>query len=499
MNDDDELIERLRRTLQGRAEGLRPTVGRPPLAEAAAGTAGPSGEAEGPGTAEYNLVPPTGPIPIVAAARRRWLPLSAAAVLAAAAAVTFAVALSGNGHPVSVQPGGTTAPITTPATPVLPAPSPTATPATTQRPQTTQPTAPRAAGVPAGFQPFSITFVSADNGWTLGWAPCSKGQCAALARTTDGGRSWSQSGAPPVSAPGNDNGFLGGPPHFQVRFANEDDGYIWTAPGASQLASTLYQTTDGGATWVEQASPFAGATIADLEAADGEIQLVAYGSCPSGSARCQGQTVEEIFSSRAGSHTWTQASVHPGIGAGPVLDPRLTLWGRSGWLLNDNRTTVSGAHFANSGWTDWSPPACAKSGGDGYLAASSASQLVAVCAEGVYGNPDPGTTAGESWLFSSTDGGQTFQTVGPVPGRSPQAVTVAPGAPDTIVVADGDMGLETSFDGGKTWSKAVAGSSQWDYVGFTTASQGVAIAYAPAPALYMTRDGGRSWQPVAYS
>ncbi|HET6875812.1 MAG TPA: hypothetical protein VFH70_13585, partial [Acidimicrobiales bacterium] len=489
--NDDELIERLRRTLQGRAEGLHPTPGRPPVAEAAAlaaaderaiwgpheangaaaaagaagaaaaagaaGAAGAEGQAEGPRTAEYNLVPPTGPVPIVSAARRRWLPLSAAAVLATAAAVTFAVALSGKGHPVTVQPGGNSTPSTASATLVTPVPSPTTTPGTTPQAGTTTPTTPPAAAVPAGFQPFSITFVSANDGWTLGWAPCTKGQCAVLAHTTDGGHSWFESGAPPISAAGNDNGFLGGPPHFQVRFANRNDGYIWTAPGASQQASTLYQTTDGGATWVEQPSPFPGATIADLEAAGGAIQLVAYGPCPSGSAGCAGQTIEEIFSSRAGTRAWTQATVQPGIGAGPVLDPQLTLWGRSGWLLNDNRTTVSGARFANSGWTDWTPPPCAKSGGDGYLAAASEAQLVAVCAEGTYGNPDPGTTAGQTWLFTSSDGGRSFQTVGPVPGRSPQSVTVAPGSPDTIVVADGDVGLETSFDGGRTWSKAQTG------------------------------------------
>ncbi len=68
-------------------------------------------------------------------------------------------------------------------------------------------------------------------------------------------------------------------------------------------------------------------------------------------------------------------------------------------------------------------------------------------------------------------------------------------------VADGQEG---SLDGGRTWSTlepgigGAAGGSLFGYVGFTTATQGVAVSYKPVPALFMTRDGGHSWARVAF-
>jgi hypothetical protein len=35
-----------------------------------------------------------------------------------------------------------------------------------------------------------LTFVSDDQGWALGTAPCSSNPCTSLVRTSDGGRSW---------------------------------------------------------------------------------------------------------------------------------------------------------------------------------------------------------------------------------------------------------------------------------------------------------------------
>jgi photosystem II stability/assembly factor-like uncharacterized protein len=183
-------------------------------------------------------------------------------------------------------------------------------------------------------------------------------------------------------------------------------------------------------------------------------------------------------------------------------------------LLNVNRTVVSGARLdptgpapSSSAWSAWDPPACAKANGAGLVAAASATDIYALCAEGVWGTPDPGTTAPHNWLFHSTDGGQTFSAVGEVPGRSPLSFTVAPGSDQTIVVDDSQVGLEASFDGGRTWKTvepgtaySSSGGEQWfGYVGFTTASQGVAVRYKPAPEVLITRDGGRTWSAVKFT
>src|SRR4051794_21631848 len=44
--------------------------------------------------------------------------------------------------------------------------------------------------VPAGFNGYDLTWVSNDDGWALGTAPCDNRPCTSILRTTDGGKSW---------------------------------------------------------------------------------------------------------------------------------------------------------------------------------------------------------------------------------------------------------------------------------------------------------------------
>ena len=50
--------------------------------------------------------------------------------------------------------------------------------------------------VPAGFEPQSVTFVSASEGWVLGTAPCAAKPCTSVVRTLNGGRTWQGIPAP---------------------------------------------------------------------------------------------------------------------------------------------------------------------------------------------------------------------------------------------------------------------------------------------------------------
>jgi photosystem II stability/assembly factor-like uncharacterized protein len=382
--------------------------------------------------------------------------------------------------------------------------APQTVPATVPPPPTTTP-APARVTVPAGFGPVAVTFVSPDDGWALGRSAATPG-CAVLAKTSDGGRTWSQVPGPSIPDACSTNDF-GGFPGFEVRFADRADGWVYTAPGASELPSRLWSTHDGGKTWSQLDVPIVGGTIGDLEAAAGQVSMVVYGPCPSGSAGCQGQTQEEILSSPVGSDQWVPSPIQPALGGGPALVPQITLWGPYGWLVNNNRTVVSGARLTPaSGWAGWTPP-CSTAGGQGVLAASSASDIFAVCAEGMWGTPDKGTVSSHNWLFHSTDGGKSFSAVGPVPGNNPLSFTVAPGADRTMVLDDGALGLQASFDGGRLWttveagvgtSGSAVGGGWFGYVGFTTATQGVAIRYQPEATLFMTRDGGHTWSPVQF-
>ncbi|MGZ4786600.1 MAG: hypothetical protein ACXV5S_13100, partial [Acidimicrobiales bacterium] len=50
--------------------------------------------------------------------------------------------------------------------------------------------------VPTGFEPASVTFVSADQGVVLGTSSCSSPPCTAMAATDDGGATWHGLAAP---------------------------------------------------------------------------------------------------------------------------------------------------------------------------------------------------------------------------------------------------------------------------------------------------------------
>jgi photosystem II stability/assembly factor-like uncharacterized protein len=361
--------------------------------------------------------------------------------------------------------------------------SPSSAVASTTTPPVTTPIAP----VPAGFQPLSVTFVSPHTGWVLGTALCGPSDCTILAQTTDGGSSWTEVGRLPMTlnrSAGNRS--AGG--ESWVRFADLDTG--WIVASAGSQASELWVTHDGGRSWALEPNPGgASATVLALEASDGRVHLVDLEP---------GTGVDRIFSSPVGREAWAAASATPSFGAGPVPSSEMVLQGSAGWVLNVNRTVVGGARLNSSaGWTAWTPP-CSDAHGPGYLAASSTSSLYAVCTEGVWGSPAAGTIPNSEWLYASSNGGASFSVVGRVPQTTAAGIiSVAPGT--ATIAQAGGSGITATFDGGKSWQRvsSVAGIT---YLGFTTASQGVAIAQTSdgSSALIMTHDGGHTWATITF-
>lgn len=165
--------------------------------------------------------------------------------------------------------------------------------------------------IPAGFDPSSFTAVSLDEWWMLGTARCfsRSGTCGAIVRTTDGGSEFAGIPSPPTGALGVS----------QLRFASALDGYAFDPQ--------LWQTTNGGATWVEIGTK---GKVVELEASDGEAYALV---CAPGSANC-GST--DVLRSRVGSHTWQKLSTPVPLGYGSqfaVSGPNLYLLGGSGRLV----------------------------------------------------------------------------------------------------------------------------------------------------------------------
>ena len=133
---------------------------------------------------------------------------------------------------------------------------------TTMAPPTT--TVPGGSPVPSGFEPGSVTFVSASTGFVIGIdSACAAGSCVALARTSDAGAHWVSLPAPPAAYVNRVETTATIPAVSEVRFADVYDGWIY---GPSLLA-----THDGGATW----QPVdLGGSVVDLETSGGFVDAV---------------------------------------------------------------------------------------------------------------------------------------------------------------------------------------------------------------------------------
>jgi hypothetical protein len=186
----------------------------------------------------------------------------------------------------------------------------------------------------------------------------------------------------------------------------------------------------------------------------------------------------------------------------------MVLQGASGWILDLDRTIVGGASLGTDGaWTPWTPP-CLKDNGPAGLAAASASDLAAVCQEGVWGRPEGKLSSSNTLpfyeLYLSTDGGAAFRAAGVIPGADAGLVAASPAGVAATVVTAGNGVLSATFDGGKTWQTVASGQpGTATFVGFTTATQGVAVFASQqigsiSSTLLMTRDGGHSWSSSTF-
>ncbi len=411
-----------------------------------------------------------------------------------AALIAAAVLIVGAGAVIVVRPGGrvvpTRAPVASGTPAAVAAPSAVASPAGASSVAPSGASAAASGGsARASFAPVSVTFISSAEGWVLGTTPCASGGCTAILRTTDSGQTWTAVGAPatPLSQgpvqPGSTPGIMG------LRFAGPRDGWAY--------GPDLWATHDGGTSWQRVTIPglSASAVIVALGASAGTVTAVAYdvaAASPDGGVR--------IASSPVGWDAWTLSPTQVPLGAGPVSQAQLVLAGDAGWIVEVDRIVVGGARLVGGVWSAWKAP-CSDVQGSAVLAAASPSEIVAACDGGMWGHPANAAQQGEH-LYASHDGGATFaETGGTVPVQEPLIASPVSG---TIVVGRGQA-LFASFDRGQTWRTALdlAPPAFITYLGFTTPRQGVAIADESsgpgqsAGALFMTRDGGRTWALVS--
>ncbi|HSF25983.1 MAG TPA: sialidase family protein, partial [Actinomycetes bacterium] len=410
--------------------------------------------------------------------RRRFT----AAITAAAAVVVLVVGLSAvirvvtpPAQTVAPPPDSGTAATSAPDSPTAAtsAPSPRSAPATGHASDL-----PAGAAVPAGAAPRSVTTAANGLVYVLAAAPCPGGQCPALLRTTDDGRSWRALPAPD-GARVND-----------VRFANPRDGWLYGAQ--------LWATHDGAAEAATWRRIDLGAEVSVLDlASDGTTVWAFVADCTAGDDL--GCIRGRLLAASVGSDEF--APVPGATLPGPIFRAQLQIAGSRGTLLVTDGAGPGKTFVRRPG--DWTrlprsgpcaqtpvavvPPATGPAGG-----------LVALCAA------DAGAGSVTYVTYRSLDEGTSWTRVGPGLRVSNADSTVAAASLDRLAVAVGtpDLqgGLWVSQDGGATWSQPASlptSQTGWVWVGAAGGARYLAVPFDPTGSVWVSDSAGRSWTPWA--
>ena len=364
-----------------------------------------------------------------------------------------------------------------PAAARTPAATPTVAPSVT--PGTPMIPAPPGGPVPGGFTATSVTFVSTQEAFVLGTAPCSHAPCTSIVRTLDRGASWRGLPAPvlPLSSPGG-TGVWG------IRFATPEHGFVF--------GDGLRETTDGGQHWTSAAYP--GGSILSLAAIDGQVLALTATCSAQGGCAESGTLLRRPLAGGA----WSQVTQ---VRTAGITDPTDMIATQA-----DVAAVLDGSDVAvtsNGGVTiTRHPTPC------GTTTMMRGVSVAVIAPDGLAllctGQGYTGHTV--KTVYTSGNLGATWIKAG-VPGSAGDGGTIAAAGPTQLVIATASAAswLYYSGDGAAQWQTVLTepdGGQGWADLGFTTASDGVVI-HGPASKgfagqLMLTQDGGLTWGQVSF-
>jgi photosystem II stability/assembly factor-like uncharacterized protein len=323
----------------------------------------------------------------------------------------------------------------------------------------------------AGFQPTSVTFIGTNVGAVLGVAgSCAGRACTAMAATHDYGKTWSEINAPPAGPAGGNDGVS------QLRFLDFKQGWAY--------GPALYSTHDGGKSWTA-ISTHRGRVIDLSTVRRRAFAVVGFGCTGAGTNYAAGCTHFTLFSAAASSDEWY--AVRGASGAGLAVAGALQLTSARGYLLAGGQ--LYAGPVRKGAWrrvSAASVPGCIRPGASGpqlIAPAPAASELFLVCL-------NPATSM--LTLYRSPSTGSSWQRRGVVQAAGiAQSLAVTPSG--SLVLAT-TTGIYRSADG-RIWNPVFTKpAGGFSFIGMTTDTQGVAVAASLRRDVYITMDGGRTWQ-----
>jgi hypothetical protein len=344
-----------------------------------------------------------------------------------------------------------------------------------------------AAPVPAHFEPGSVSFVSASQGFVLGTSPCTSQPCTTLLTTANGSKAWAATAPPP--APFASASSTSSASVSQVLFANASDGWVY--------GPTLWATYNGAESW---ARVKLGGPVYLLATSAQEVYAV-VGNCSPSAHNCPTPTLK-LERAAVGSAAWHTVQGVSGYGTTAVL----TANGANAWVSFPPKSVgavmIWRSSNSSSTWQRLPNPCYQPSQATDLagMASPGGDLLFELCA----GNPGAGQEGKSLW--ASTNGGKNGHVVSQLPLGGLALSIAAPSSRDIVVTAvSGASFVYRSTNGGSTWAThtfADGGAGFYDFA-FVTPSFGNTVEGSPVDGpnddrLLETSDGGATWSPVHF-
>jgi photosystem II stability/assembly factor-like uncharacterized protein len=248
-----------------------------------------------------------------------------------------------------------------------------------------------------------------------------------------------------------------------------DDQTCFIAGDGPNDAGSIYATTNGGTTWVDES--------ASLPHQGGNYDTLSSISCPT-DLDCFATGDQNMVATTDGGQTWTFQSIPEPTGQIYAV----TCTGSSSCFAAS--TTDSSVSILNTvdGGSQWEQQEAFSQPND-YLGISCPTSAVCV-------------SVGPTYWANTQDGGATWSS-GPLPvGTSGSSTVSCPSV--TVCIASTGTGVVSTMNGGSTWSPDTLPPNVWPnqggYVeGISCPSDQTCFAAHLADSLFVTNDGGSTW------
>ncbi len=349
-----------------------------------------------------------------------------------------------------------------------------------------------AAGVPKGFKANSITWLSAQQGWVLGAAPCGQQTCSDVIGTTDGAQTWRLVG--PVKAPIAQLGDSTRPGVVEIRFATPDVGWAFEP--------RLFRTIDGGHTWSKMTIPGGGKQVLALAAnSSGAFAIVS--TCQWGMGLCNHLPLTLWHTDSLTGTSWTRIPLKLPAN---VIGPDVAVFGKTVYVV-DPQVDVTGAKDKFYASTDDGlnfaarPVPCDKRPDTALwqVVPTSATHVALLCV----GNPGLGKSDKLVYRSKTTGKTDTYAGIMNKFGYEPQ-LAASPTGKLAVTSYSGGSFIDINDTLGRTWNRVVNkgdGGAGWNDIVYVTGREAW-VVYSPIDQfedfgqLYVTHDGGHHWHVV---